>query len=117
MNYLHIDVLSIKYNTDYTTRKEGHEIMRKSVRTIGVIVTMGIILVCAHFLNTAQAEPVTEITKAGKTIEAMRNEYADTSSQASVTGHIHMRKVTRFMESDYGLQLYFDDGTGYWLER
>ena len=91
--------------------------MKKSAKTISAIITMAAIGICAYFLNTAQAEPVTEITKTGKTAETMRDGYADTCSQASVTGCIHMRKVTCFMESDYGLQLYFDDDTGYWLER
>ena len=102
---------------DKITEKGGHEIMRKSVRTVGIIVTMGIMPVYTYLSGTAQAEPVTEIRKMEKTIGAVRHKYADDGSQASVTDYIHMQKVTCFMKSDYGLQLYFDDGTGYWLER
>ena len=35
--------------------------MKKSIKTIGIVATVGIMLVCAYFLGTTQTETVTEI--------------------------------------------------------
>ena len=33
------------------------------------------------------------------------------------TETVDMSEVTSWESSEYGLQLYFEDGTGYWLEK
>lgn len=79
--------------------------MRKSIKTIGIIATMGIMLVCAYLLGTTQAETITEVQTVTETREVVPDGYVD------------MREVVGFESSNDGLQLYFEDGSGYWLER
>ena len=82
--------------------------MRKS---IGIIATMGIMLVSAYWLGTMQAETITE------TREVIPDGYIDTNATVFHDNYVNMREVVDFEVSDDGLQLYLKDGTGYWLER
>lgn len=74
-------------------------------RTIGTIATIGIMLVCAYLLGTANSETVTEIQTIEKTVEVVPDGYIDTNSEEFQNNYIDMRKVT-----------YFADGTGYYWE-
>lgn len=104
-------------------KKKGREItMKKSIKIVGFIATMGIMLVCAYLLGTTQAETitevqtVTEIREIEKPVEVVPNGFIDTRSEEFQDNYIDMRSVIDFSVSEYGLQLYFEDGTGYWLE-
>lgn len=139
--------------------------MKKSIKAIGIIATMGIMLVSAYLLGTTRAETVIETQKVIETVEVIPdgyitlnecipledvacyfiNEYdypcfalkdvatqynADnTRSYKDIMSHlpdeteernenfVDMRSVVDFATDDNGLYLYFEDGTGYYLER
>ena len=97
--------------------------MKKSIRTIGIIATMGILLVSSYLLGTTQTGTITEIQTVTETreiekpVEVVPDGFIDTSSAEFQDNYIDMRSVIDFSVSEYGLQLYFEDGTGYWLER
>ena len=86
--------------------------MKKSVRTIGTIATMGIMLVCAYLLGTTQAETITEIQTVREITEVIPDGYIPLDDSI-----VNMDAVVDFSATEYGLQLYFEDGTGYYLER
>ena len=104
-------------------KKKGREItMKKSIKTIGIIATMGILLAFSYFLGTTQAETITEvqtiteIREIEKPVEVVPDGFIDTRSEVFQDNYIDMRSVVDFDVSEYGLQLYCKDGTGYWLE-
>ena len=86
--------------------------MKKSVRTIGTITTMIIMLVSAYLLGTTQAETITEVQTVTEIKEAIPDGYIPLDDSI-----VDMDSVIDFSATEYGLQLYFDDGTGYHLER
>ena len=81
--------------------------MKKTIKTTIIIVTMGIMLVCAYLLGTTQT----------KTVETVPDNYVDTSSYDFYDNYVDMRQVTDFVSNDEGLQLYLLDGSGYYWER
>lgn len=81
--------------------------MKKTIKTTIIIVTMGIMLVCAYLLGTTQT----------KTVETVPDNYVDTSSYDFYNNYVDMRQVTDFVSNDEGLQLYLLDGSGYYWER
>jgi len=83
--------------------------MKKPIKTIRIIVTMGITLVGAYWLGTTQAETTTEIK------EVVPDGYIDTNSEEFYNNYVDMREVVYFEVMD-GLQLYYADGTGYYWE-
>lgn len=91
--------------------------MRKLIKTIGIITTMGIMFVLAFWLGTTQAKTITEIEEVEKIVEVVPDGYIDMYSNEFRENFIDMREVAYFEPSDDGLQLYFVDGSGYWLER
>ncbi len=97
--------------------------MKKSIKTIGTIAAMGIMMILSYLLGAMQAETVTEIQtvteirEVEKPVEVVPDGFIDTSSAEFQDNYIDMRSVIDFSVSEYGLQLYFEDGTGYWLER
>ena len=60
--------------------------MKKLIKTIGTIAAVGILTIGSYLLGTTQAEPITKI-----------------------------HTVTEFEAND-GLQLYYEDGSGYYWE-
>ena len=91
--------------------------MKKTFKSIGIIATMGVMLVSAYLLGTTQAETITEIEEVEKVVEVVSNGYIDMYSEEFRENFVDMREVVYFESSDDGLQLYFVDGSGYWLER
>ena len=89
--------------------------MKKSIKTIGIIAIMGFMLVCAYLLGTTQSETVTEIKEIEKTVEVVPDGYIDTNSKEFIDNYVDMRKVVYFEVLD-GLQLYYEDGSGYYWE-
>ncbi len=96
--------------------------MKKSIKTIGFIATIGILLVSSYLLGTMQAETITEIQTVTETreiekpVEVVPDGFIDTRPEEFQDNYIDMRSVVDFDVSEYGLQLYCEDGTGYWLE-
>lgn len=79
--------------------------MKKIIDRFGMIAIIGIMLLVSYWLGTQQVETITEI----KTIEKVKT--------IVPSNYINMKDVTDFVVTDYGLQLYFKDGTGYYWER
>lgn len=106
-----------------TQRKGRKTAMRRLFTTIGIIAAMGIMIITSYLLGATQAETeteiqtVTEIREVEKPVEVVPDGFIDTSSAEFQDNYIDMRSVIDFSVSEYGLQLYFEDGTGYWLER
>ena len=91
--------------------------MKKSIKTIGTIAAMGIMMILSYLLGAMQAETVTEIQtvteirEVEKPVEVVPDGFIDTSSAEFQDNYIDMRSVIDFSVSEYGLQLYFEDGT------
>lgn len=138
--------------------------MKKSIKTIGTIVAMGIMLVGTYLLGTTRAETVTETQKVIETVKVIPDGYIalneciplediaccfvdeydypcfglkdvatqynadDTRSYADIMSQLQdeteermenlvdMRAVVDFEVTWNGLQLYLEDGTGYYIE-
>lgn len=97
--------------------------MKKSIRAIVTITIMGIMMILSYWLGTTQAETITEIQTVTETmetekiVEVVPDGYIDSESADFQENYIDMRTVVDFDVNKDGLQLYFMDGTGYWLER
>lgn len=97
--------------------------MKKSIKTIGAITAIGIMMALSYWLGTTQAETITEIKTVTETmetekiVEVVPDGYIDSESADFQENYIDMRTVVDFDVNEDGLQLYFMDGTGYWLER
>ena len=88
--------------------------MKKSIKTIGIIANMGIMLVCAYLLGTTQAKTDAEIqAMTGTGIrEVVPKGYIPLNDDI-----VDMNTIVDFSATEYGLQLYFEDGNGYFWER
>lgn len=86
--------------------------MKKTLKSIGIIVTIGIMMILSYWLGTTQAETITEIRTVTETREVIPDGYIPLNDNL-----VDMDAVVDFSATEYGLQLYFEDGTGYYLER
>lgn len=86
--------------------------MKKTFKAIGIIATMGIMLICAYQIGTTQAETITEIQTVTETREVIPDGYIPLDDSI-----VDMDAVIDFSATEYGLQLYFEDGSGYFWER
>lgn len=86
--------------------------MKKSIRTIGAIAIIGTMLVCAYLLGTTQAETITEVQTITETREVIPDGYIPLDDNI-----VNMNTIVDFTATEYGLQLYFEDGSGYFWER
>ena len=91
--------------------------MRKSIKTIGVIGTMTILLCGAYYLGTTQANTITVEKEVEKCIDVIPDDYVDTASDDFNNNYVDMRQVMDFDTTEIGLQLYLSDGNGYYFER
>lgn len=89
--------------------------MKKSIKTIGTMATIWILLVSAYLLGTTQAKTITKIEEIEKVVEVVPEGYIDTNSDEFINNYVDMRKVVYFEVVD-GLQLYLEDGSGYYWE-
>lgn len=86
--------------------------MKKTFKTIGIIATMGIMLVSAYLLGATQAKTITEVQTVTETRKVIPDGYIPLHDDI-----VDMDAVIDFSATEYGLQLYFEDGSGYFLER
>ena len=86
--------------------------MKKSIKAIGIIATMGIMIVSAYLLGTTQAETIIEVQTVTETKEVIPDGYIPLNDDI-----VDMNTVIDFSATEYGLQLYFEDGSGYFWER
>ena len=92
--------------------KRRSKTMKKTFKAIGIIATMGIMLVCAYLLGTTQAETITEVQTVTETKEVIPDGYIPLNDDI-----VDVNTVIDFSATEYGLQLYFEDGSGYFWER
>ena len=92
--------------------KRRSKTMKKTFKAIGIIATMGIMLVCAYLLGTTQAETIIEVQTVTETKEVIPDGYIPLNDDI-----VDMNTVIDFSATEYGLQLYFEDGSGYFWER
>lgn len=86
--------------------------MKRTIKTISIIATMGIMLVLAYLLGTTQAETITEVQTVTETREVIPDGYIPLHDDI-----VDMDAVIDFSATEYGLQLYFEDRSGYFWER
>ena len=86
--------------------------MKKTFKAIGIITVMGIMLVLAYLLGTTQAETITEVQTVTETREIIPDGYIPLHDDI-----VDMNTIVDFSATEYGLQLYFEDGSGYFWER
>lgn len=91
--------------------------MRKSIKTIGVIGMMAILLCGAYLLGTTQVKTITVEKEVEKRVEVVPDGYIDSISNEFYNNYVDMRQVTDFDTTENGLQLYLSDGNGYYWER
>jgi hypothetical protein len=78
--------------------------MKRTVKTTGVIAIMGTMLMGAYLIGTAQ-------------VNVLPDGYIDSTSEDFHNNYVDMRNVTDFETDGNGLQLYCNDGSGYYFER
>lgn len=76
--------------------------MKRTFRTIGIIATMGIMIVSAYLLGTTQAETIIEVQIVTETKEVIPDGYIPLNDDI-----VDMDAVVDFSATEYGLQLYF----------
>lgn len=93
--------------------------MKRTIKTIGIVVIMGFMLIGAYWLGTTQAGTATAsqtIPEVQQTV-SIYDRYIVLDAAVFHDNYVDMRKVVGFESSDNGLQLYFEDGSGYYWER
>ena len=91
--------------------------MKRTLKAIGTIGTITILLLIAYLLGTTQAETITEVKEVEKVIEIVPDGYINTTTEEFYNNYVNMRNVTDFETSESGLYLYLNDGSGYYWER
>ena len=77
--------------------------MKKTFKAIGIIATIGIMLVSAYLLGTTQAETIIEVQTVTETKEVIPDGYIPLNDDI-----VDMNTVIDFSATEYGLQLYFE---------
>ena len=90
--------------------------MIKSIKAIATITILGIMMILSYWLGTTQTETITIEKEVEKVVEVVPNGYIDMYSSEFKENDVDMREVVYFEVLDKGLQLYFVDGSGYWME-
>lgn len=88
--------------------------MKKKILTITLFTVVSI---SSFILGTTQAKTITEVKEVEKVVEVVPNGYIDTTSDEFFNNYIDMRTVTDFEATENDLQLYTNDGNGYYWER
>lgn len=91
--------------------------MKKTIKKIGTIGTMTILLFGAYLLGATHAKAETIVKETEKIVEVVPSNYIDTQSEDFYNNFIDMRQVADFTISGDSLQLYFKDGSGYYWEK
>ncbi len=87
--------------------------MKRTIRTIGSIAIMGIMLTGTYLLGTTQADTIT----LERVVEVVPDGYIDITSKEFYNNFVDMRSVTDYTADMDSLQLYCNDGSGYYWER
>lgn len=85
--------------------------MRKAIGKIVIVGTMLAMSFCSGMRHAEEME-----TKAEKIIEVIPDGYINTGSEEFCDRYVDMSQVVVWSSTEEGLQLYFGDGSGYYLE-
>lgn len=88
--------------------------MKKKILTITLF---AVVAVSSFLLGTTQAKTEVKTVEVEKVVEVIPNGYIDTATDEFFNNYIDMRTVTYFETNENGLQLYTNDGNGYYWER
>ena len=92
--------------------------MKKRIITLAIFL---VAIISSFILGTTQAkteiETVTKVKTVDKIIEVVPNGYINTTTDDFFNNYIDMRTVTDFEANENGLQLYTNDGNGYYWEK
>ena len=89
--------------------------MKKRIITLAIFL---VAIISSFILGTTQAKTVTtEVKEIEKIVEVIPNGYIDTTTDDFFNNYIDMRTVTDFEANENGLQLYTNDGNGYYWEK
>lgn len=91
--------------------------MKRTLKYIGIIGAFAILLCGAYLLGTTQAEIITVEKEVEKVVEVVPDGYVDMRSKEFFDNFVDMRQVTGFTATENSLQLYLEDGNGYYWER
>ena len=91
--------------------------MKKTIKTIGTIGALTILLCGSYYLGTTQAETVTVKSEVVKRVEVVPDGYIDTTTDDFRNNFVDMRQMTDYTANNGRLQLYMSDGSGYYWER
>ena len=86
---------------------------KKTIRTIGLALTVGALLIGAYQLGTTQSNTII----VEKEIECVPDGYIDSTSDSFRNNYLDMRTVINYCVSENGLMPYNEDGSGYYWER
>lgn len=89
--------------------------MKKTFKAIEIIATMGIMIVCAYLLGTTQSRTVLEVKEVEKVVETTIPDGYIPLEELE-TDFLDMTTVIGYSGAEQGLQLYTDNGCGYYLE-
>lgn len=90
--------------------------MRRAIRSIGIISAIITALVCAYLLGTSQAKTKVEIKIITEEVKTIPDGYIPLNEEFR-NNFVDMRKVTDYTANGDSLQIYLDDGSGYYWER
>lgn len=88
--------------------------MKKKILTIALF---AVTAVSSFMLGTTQAKTEVKTVEVEKIVEVIPNGYIDTTIDDFFNNYIDMKTVTDFETNENGLQLYTNDGNGYYWER
>lgn len=90
---------------------------RELKRTIGKAIIIGTMLALSYGSGLHHSQSMESKEETKRFIEVIPNGYINTESKEFHDYFVDMREVVDFTASDDGLQLYYEDGSGYWWER
>ena len=88
--------------------------MKKKILTITLF---AVVAVGSFLLGTIQAKTEVKTVEVEKIVEIIPNGYINTTTDDFFNNYIDMRTVSDFKANENGLQLYTNDGNGYYWER
>ena len=88
--------------------------MKKKILTITLF---AVVAIGSFLLGTTQTDTEVKTAEVEKVVEVVPDGYIDATTEEFFNNYIDMRTVTDFETNENGLQLYTNDGNGYYWER
>ena len=88
--------------------------MKKKILTITLF---AVVAAGSFLLGITHAKTEVKTIEVERIVEVIPNGYIDTTTDDFFNNYVDMRTVVNFEASENGLQLYTNDGNGYYWER